>query len=224
MNQTMKQPATTQRKAGHAGAPQHRWASTGPGFERFKRALDVVVALLVLVLISPLLAVSALWIKLCDGGPVFYRQWRVGRDGWLFRLYKLRTMSLNAEQDGQARFAQDADPRILPGCTWMRKSHIDELPQLWNILKGQMSLVGPRPERPEIIENLRRAIPKIERRLVAKPGLTGLAQVRNGYSFDTAGARKKLACDLKYLRRRGVVQEFRLLMATVPKVWDQAAM
>ena len=104
----------------------------------------------------------------------------------------------------------------------MRRSHADELPQLWNILRGEMSLIGPRPERPEVITNLREQLPAIERRLAVRPGLTGLAQVRNGYSNDLAGTRRKLAMDLRYLRRPSIVQELRLLLATVPKVWDHA--
>ncbi len=199
-------------------------SATSAGFEAFKRVLDVIGAVVGLVFAAPLLVLAAVWIKVADGGPVFYYQWRVGHNGWLFRLYKLRTMATDAESDGQARFAQGDDPRILRGCAWMRKSHLDELPQLWNILKGQMSLIGPRPERPEILERLRQSMPKIERRLVAKPGLTGLAQIRNGYTTDTKGARKKLAYDLQYLRHRSVGRELQLLLATVPKVWDQAAM
>lgn len=197
---------------------------TGIRFEWPKRSMDIVASLVGLVLGAPVIAISAAWIKWVDGGPVFYRQWRVGRNGWLFRLYKLRTMTTDAEHDGLARFARGGDPRILPGCAWMRKSHVDELPQLWNILKGHMSLVGPRPERPEIFEILRRSMPKIEQRLDAKPGLTGLAQVRNGYTNDTTGARRKLAYDLRYLRRRSLWRDLHLLMATVPKIWDQSAM
>ena len=193
------------------------------GFDRFKRLFDIVGSIASLMVFSPILAFAVVWIKLIDGGPAFYQQWRVGCDGWLFRLYKLRTMTIDAESDGQARFAHGGDPRILPGCRWIRKSHVDELPQLWNIFKGQMSLVGPRPERPEIIESLRQTMPKIERRLMTKPGLTGLAQVCNGYTNDTQGARKKLAYDLRYLRRRGVWQEIQLLLATIPKVWDRMA-
>ena len=195
----------------------------GIGFERVKRAFDVVAASLGLVLCFPLILAASAWIRFVDGGPAFYRQWRVGRNGWLFRLFKLRTMSANAEPDGVARFAQDRDPRILPGCAWMRKSHLDELPQLWNVLRGQMSLVGPRPERPEIINALGRTLPGIERRLAGKPGLTGLAQVANGYTNDAAGMRRKLANDLVYLRNRTLWNEVRLVIATIPKVWDRTA-
>lgn len=221
MNQRVTQPETpgpkraTPRPANGSAARWSDWP---------KRWMDIAVSLVGLVLCAPVVAISAAWVKFVDGGPVFYHQWRVGRHGWLFRLYKLRTMTTDAESDGLARFARGGDPRILPGCAWMRKSHVDELPQLWNILLGHMSLVGPRPERPEIFEVLRCSMPKIERRLAAKPGLTGLAQVRNGYTNDTLGARKKLAYDLRYLRRRSLRGDLRLLLATVPKVWDQSAM
>ena len=192
-------------------------------FACFKRCLDVVSGMVGLVLCAPLLATCALWIRLVDPGPAFYRQWRVGRDGWLFQINKLRTMSLDAEELG-ARFAQTNDPRVLPGCQWMRRSHVDELPQLWNILRGEMSLVGPRPERPEMLEQLRPMIPRIDRRHTWRPGLTGLAQVVNGYTNDLSGTRRKLACDLKYLRRPSALGEIKLLLRTATKLWDPSAM
>ncbi len=196
----------------------------GLGFAMFKRSLDLVGGLAGLLLVAPILLACTAWIKCIDGGPVFYSQWRVGRDGWLFRIYKLRTMSLAAEACGDARFARSGDPRILRGCHWMRRSHIDELPQLINILLGQMSLVGPRPERPEIMEQLRRDIPGIDKRLATRPGLTGLAQVRNGYTNDVKGTRRKLAYDLQYLRTRSIRNELALILRTLPCVWDQAAL
>jgi lipopolysaccharide/colanic/teichoic acid biosynthesis glycosyltransferase len=180
------------------------------------------MALLGMLLLSPVILLCAAWIKAVDGGPVLYRQWRVGRDGWLFNIYKFRTMSQDAESGGVC-FATDSDPRVLAGCKWMRKSHADELPQLVNILLGQMSLVGPRPERPEIIEQFRGEMPGIERRLAALPGLTGLAQVRNGYSNDLAGMRRKLAYDLRYLRSRSMTQDVTLILETIPRVWDPTA-
>ncbi len=192
-------------------------------FERGKRLIDVMAAGVGLLLCMPVMLACAVWIKLCDRGPVFYSQWRVGRDGLLFRIHKLRTMRTDAERQG-IRWASQGDSRILPGCNWMRRSHVDELPQLWNILRGDMSLVGPRPERPEMIEQLRPHIPRIEKRLAATPGLTGLAQVRNGYTNDIAGARRKQVYDLQYLRRRSLRQDLRLILATVPRVWDQAAL
>lgn len=191
-------------------------------FRLAKRAMDIAGALAGLLLASPVLLLCAIWIKAVDRGPVFYHQWRVGQDGWLFKIIKLRTMGLQAERDG-AQFARQGDPRILPGCAWMRISHVDELPQLWNILIGQMSLVGPRPERPEMFERLRDDIPELERRLAGPPGLTGLAQIRNGYSNDVKGVRRKLAYDLFYLNHRSILQELRLLAWTLPRFWDRRA-
>lgn len=187
-----------------------------------KRTLDVTFALAAMVVALPVMAVCAAWIKLADRGPVLYRQWRVGRDGWLFEVYKLRTMRQDAESRG-VRFAQACDSRVLPGCGWMRRSHVDELPQLFNVLRGEMSLVGPRPERPEVIEQLRADLPNFESRLAGVPGITGLAQVRNGYSNDVNGMKRKLDYDLEYLRRRSVLTDVRLLLETIPKLWDRAA-
>ena len=197
--------------------------SPGPLFEAFKRAIDITAAVCGVVVLGPLLIGCAVWIKLVDGGPVFYSQWRVGTDGWLFKIYKFRTMRIDAEKGG-AQWAAQSDPRVLRGCNWMRRSHVDELPQLWNILIGEMSLVGPRPERPEMTEELRKEIPGIEKRLAGRPGLTGLAQVRHGYTNDIAGARQKIAYDLRYLRSRSVSEDLRLVLQTVPKVWDRAAL
>lgn len=198
--------------------------SPGALFEVTKRLMDIGGSAVGLLVLLPLLAFCAVWIRLVDGGPVFYSQWRVGTDGWLFKIYKFRTMGMNAEKPGSAQWAAKSDPRVLWGCNWMRRSHVDELPQLWNILKGDMSLVGPRPERPEMVEQLRKDIPAIELRLAGRPGLTGLAQVKHGYTNDLAGARRKVAFDLRYLRRRSVLSDLKLLLATFPKVWDQAAL
>jgi len=188
-----------------------------------KRVVDVAGAAVGGVLAAPVMLACIVWIKLVDPGPALYSQWRVGHRGRLFRIYKLRTMRRDAEAGG-IQYARANDLRILPGCQWMRRSHIDELPQLWNIMLGQMSLVGPRPERPEMLERLRPMIPRIDRRLVGRPGLTGLAQVINGYTNDVAGARAKTACDLRYLRNRSLFGEFKLLLRTIGKLWDPAAM
>lgn len=195
----------------------------GVAFELAKRLIDIAGSFAAGVACLPVLIFCALWIKAMDGGPVLYTQWRVGQDGWLFRIYKFRTMTQNAEAAG-IQWAQRQDPRVLRGCSWMRRSHVDELPQLWNILIGDMSLVGPRPERPEMTEQLRRDIPRIERRLAARPGLTGLAQLRNGYTNDIAGSRRKIAWDLRYLRQRTITGDVLLMLQTIPKFWDKAAL
>lgn len=197
-------------------------ASPGRGFEIAKRVVDLLGALLALIVFSPFLILSAMWVKYSDGGPVFYRQWRVGRDGKLFKIWKLRTMRTDAEKNGP-QFATDNDPRIIPGCGWMRTSHIDELPQLLNIVRGEMSLVGPRPERPEFIEELRTQLPGVDRRLAGTPGLTGLAQVVNGYTNDLDGMKRKLDLDLRYLEQRSISLDIRLILKTFPRFWDRSA-
>jgi len=206
----------------HLSQPAPLDGEPGLAFEATKRTMDVLLSLAALAWALPVMALCAAWVKLLDGGPVLYRQWRVGRDGWLFEVYKLRTMRQDAEAGG-VRFAEAGDARVLPGCGWMRRSHVDELPQIFNVLRGEMSLVGPRPERPEVIERLRVDLPQFENRLAATPGITGLAQVRNGYSNDAHGMKRKLAYDLEYLRGRSVLGDVRLLLATVPKLWDRGA-
>jgi len=189
----------------------------------FKRCVDVGLGALVSLCTMPLIVACVLIVKLSDPGPALYYQWRVGRNGRMFRIFKLRTMYRDAERSTGAIFASTTDPRVIPWCRWMRRSHVDELPQLWNILRGEMSLVGPRPERPEIINELARQLPRFERRLAVTPGLTGLAQIRNGYTNDVTGAQKKLNYDLIYIRRMNWFNELKLLLGTVPKIWDRAA-
>ncbi|MEM1355935.1 MAG: sugar transferase [Planctomycetota bacterium] len=203
-----------------SGDPSLR--SPGLAFELVKRAIDLGGALFALLLLGPILLGCGLWIRWADGGPVFYRQWRVGRDGKLFRIWKLRTMRVNAEAGG-AQFAQDNDPRVIRGCRWIRKSHLDELPQLLNIIRGEMTLVGPRPERPELMEQMAVELPGLHRRLLGTPGLTGLAQVRNGYTNDLAGMQRKLDLDLQYLRERSIWLDLRLIAKTLPHFWDRHA-
>lgn len=212
--------ARTNQKNQNPGADRH----TVPfGTACFKRTLDVVLGGAALLVAAPLILSCLIIVKLIDPGPAMYCQWRVGRNGRMFRIYKLRTMWLDAEHDSGAVFASAVDDRVLPACRWMRRSHVDELPQLWNILRGEMSLVGPRPERPEIIDALIEKLPRFEQRLAVPPGLTGLAQICNGYTNDVAGARKKLSYDLLYIRQISWINELKLLAGTVPKLWDRAA-
>ena len=183
-------------------------------YTRFtKRTFDVLVASMLLVLTAPLLAAFALAIKL-TGGPVLYRQARVGEGGRRFTMYKLRTMTSDAERDGAA-FAHEEDPRVTRFGCFLRRSHIDELPQLWNVLKGEMSVVGPRPERPEFIEMIEAAVPFWNRRLLVKPGITGWAQVRCGYASDCEDMETKLSYDLWYLRNRSLIVDLAVCMLTV---------
>jgi lipopolysaccharide/colanic/teichoic acid biosynthesis glycosyltransferase len=188
-----------------------------------KRLLDVIGGATALLITAPLVACAAAFILVMDGRPILYTQWRVGRGGRLFRIYKLRTMRRDAERWGGVKFAGGGDSRVIRRCRWIRCSHVDELPQLWNILKGDMSLVGPRPERPEIISDLRRLLERFEDRLLMKPGLTGLAQVRAGYANTTAALRRKLRYDLLYIRRWSWAFDLKLILLTLLCIWDSHA-
>jgi len=138
-------------------------------------------------------------------------------------MYKLRTMSLGAEEDTGPTWALEDDPRVLPYCRWVRRSHLDELPQLINVFKGEMSLVGPRPERPEIMAQLEKALPGVRSRLVIRPGITGLAQIRNGYDKTMESVRYKLDADMEYITDQRWQLEILILAATLPKFYDKTA-
>ncbi len=188
-----------------------------------KRIMDVVLGGLSLILLFPVMVICAVVIKLSSKGPVLYKQVRVGKDGTLFKMYKLRTMYDDAEARTGAVWASDNDPRVVWTCRWMRRGHFDELPQLVNVLKGEMSLIGPRPERPEIMAKLENIFPNIHRRLSVKPGITGLAQVRNGYDKTIESTKLKLDRDFEYIRDRGWGLDLRILVATLPKFYDKSA-
>jgi lipopolysaccharide/colanic/teichoic acid biosynthesis glycosyltransferase len=193
-------------------------------FRIFKELIDIVGGAIAMVLFLPVILLCALLIKLADpAGPVLYRQVRVGLNGRLFTMYKLRTMYVSAEAHGRAVWAELDDPRVIPVCRWMRRSHLDELPQLFNILCGEMSLVGPRPERPELFEELSHQLPDFDQRLAVKPGLTGLAQIKNGYDTDMESVRRKLEYDLMYIDNMSLSMELKLLIATFAKFHDQGS-
>jgi len=193
------------------------------GYERMKRALDIAGGAAGLILATPIFLLAFVWIRVVDPGPALYCQWRVRHGGRLFRMYKLRTMRLDAERGPGTAFARRRDPRILPGCRWMRRTHVDELPQLWNILRGEMSLVGPRPERPEVAYEINPRLRSFAKRTAVRPGLTGLAQVRAGYANDLSGHRDKLRYDLLYIRRRSVWTDLGLMLGSAAKLWDRRA-
>lgn len=193
-------------------------------FGVFKNALDYVGAFIAGIIALPVLILAAIMIKIADPkGPVIYTQIRVGLNGNLFTIYKLRSMYVDAEAKTGAMRAQSSDDRVIPICRWMRKSHVDELPQIYNILRGEMSLVGPRPERPELFKELTKIMPDFEKRLAVKPGLTGLAQIKNGYDVDDDSVKRKLAYDLHYIENMGVRMEFKLLLSTFAMFNDKGA-
>jgi exopolysaccharide biosynthesis polyprenyl glycosylphosphotransferase len=179
-----------------------------------RRARDVVVSLLLLVLTLPLMLVAACLIKLSSPGPVLYRQERVGLHGQVFTLLKFRSMRVDAEANGPC-WAAPRDPRVTRIGRFIRACRIDELPQLFNVLRGEMSMVGPRPERPHFTETLTRVIPDYDERTRVLPGVTGLAQVSYQYGASVADAQAKLAYDLHYLRNQTMLLDLRILAATV---------
>ncbi|HEX4366837.1 MAG TPA: exopolysaccharide biosynthesis polyprenyl glycosylphosphotransferase [Rhodopila sp.] len=180
-----------------------------------KRLCDIVIGGCMLIVLLPVMAITALAIKIDSHGPVFYRQSRVGRFDKTFTLLKFRSMTVDAEANGHPRWAQKQDPRITRIGRIIRATRIDELPQLANILRGEMSLVGPRPERPHFVRQLARAIPMYRQRTYVKPGLTGWAQVNFPYGASVEDAREKLAFDLYYVKNRTIVLDAIILFATI---------
>jgi lipopolysaccharide/colanic/teichoic acid biosynthesis glycosyltransferase len=178
-----------------------------------KRAFDVVMAAIGLLVALPLMAVVAAVVSRSPG-PLLFRQTRLGEGGRPFTILKFRTMVPDAESDGP-QFAAERDPRLIPGGSLLRRAHLDELPQLWNVLRGEMSVVGPRPERPEVASSLEDAVPFWNRRLLVKPGVTGWAQVCCGYVADCAEMADKLAYDLWYLRNQSLLVDIAICLRTV---------
>lgn len=176
-----------------------------------KRTADIVISLTGLVVLSPLLAATAVAVKLYDRGNILYSQVRLTQGGKRFRIYKFRSMRMDSEKDGVARLAEKNDERITPVGKVIRDHHIDELPQLFNILKGEMSMVGPRPERPEIMETYMKELPEFGQRLQVKAGLTGYAQIYGTY-YSTP--REKLQMDMIYLEKASLTEDLKLLAAT----------
>lgn len=202
------------------------WIFFSPGFRMGvtglygKRLFDVAFSLLMLVVAAPLMAVVALASLAESRGrdPVFYHQVRVGQNGRLFRLHKFRSMRVDAEADGVAQWASKSDPRITRLGAVLRMTRLDELPQIVNVLKGHMSLVGPRPERPEFVERLSATIPYYSERHRVKPGVTGWAQLLYPYGSTEEDARRKLEFDLYYVKHAGVVLDLVILLQTVEVV------
>ena len=178
-----------------------------------KRVLDLVGASVGMLLAAPLVPFIVLLVRRTPGS-VIYRQTRVGEGGELFSMYKFRTMEENAEAPGRPVYAEENDPRVTRFGRLLRATHLDELPQLWNVLRGEMSLVGPRPERPEFVRMLERTVPFQARRLLVKPGITGWAQLRCDYASDSESAASRLSYDLWYLRHRNLTVDLAICFKT----------
>jgi lipopolysaccharide/colanic/teichoic acid biosynthesis glycosyltransferase len=224
---------------GAAKAEVMEWARTRP-YDRVKRLVDVAVATAGLLLLSPLFLLLAVAIKLDSRGPVFFRQVRVGRDrrrvnkdlhlfdnvvqldfrrrdayGELFTMVKFRTMRIDAEARTGAVWATENDPRVTRVGRFLRNTRFDELPQLWNVLRGDMSLIGPRPERPEFVVSFNEQIEGYSLRHLVTPGITGLSQVRQGYDRCLDDVRRKVLYDLEYIERRSLSKDLAIVLDTL---------
>jgi lipopolysaccharide/colanic/teichoic acid biosynthesis glycosyltransferase len=214
-----------QHRAAQVVSPQ--WAT---------RALNFTLALLAIISLLPVFVVIAVLVRLTSRGPVFYLQERVGLDrrlpgpgahnhrrsrdlgGAPFTIYKFRTMHVDAEHQSGAVWAQPADPRVTPLGRVLRQYRLDELPQLLNVLKGEMNIVGPRPERPAIFAELRSHIAEYPLRQRAKPGITGLAQINHHYDRSLDDVRTKVTYDLEYIRRQSLREDLRIMLKTIPVI------
>ena len=205
------------------------WMVFAPGFSAttgvqrpIKRVFDVVVGIVLLVLTLPLIVAGALAIIVEDTGPIFYRQERVGLNGRRFKLLKFRSMRTDAEDDGEARWAQTDDARITSVGRFLRRTRIDELPQIYNVLRGHMSLIGPRPERPEFVELLESEIPYYDFRHSVKPGISGWAQINYHYGASIEDAKEKLKYDLYYIKNYSLLLDLLVLLQTIRVViWPE---
>ena len=185
-----------------------KWAT------RIKRFIDLCSAPALTVLTAPLLLAAVLLVKATSAGPAIYSQTRLGRGRRPFTIYKIRSMYHDCERLSGPRWSSGNDPRVTPVGRFLRRSHLDELPQLWNVVRGDMSLVGPRPERPEFITQLEKSLPRYGERLEIRPGLTGIAQVNLPPDVDHESVRRKLTYDLHYVENGGLWLDLRLMIGT----------
>jgi len=184
----------------------------------YKRVTSVLISILGLLVSLPLVPLVALAIKLTSEGPIFYRQKRVGRNGTVFECYKFRTMYADAEADSGPTWASDDDPRVTTVGRLLRMSRLDEIPQLWNVLRGDMSFVGPRPERPEFVERLSQVISHYHLRHIVRPGITGWAQIRYGYGSSVKDAKEKIQYDLFYIKNMSYGLDLLIVFETIKTI------
>jgi lipopolysaccharide/colanic/teichoic acid biosynthesis glycosyltransferase len=208
----------------YPGGLLRRWVREGgpevpvSGYFVVKRAMDCALALALAVVTAPLAGLALVLVRLTSRGPGIYTQRRVGLGGREFTIYKIRTMIDNCESLTGPRWSVPGDPRVTPVGAVLRKLHVDELPQLWNVLRGDMSLIGPRPERPEFVDKLAREIPDYDLRHTLYPGITGLAQVQLPPDTEVGHVEQKLRFDLHYVRHLGLRLDLTILGCTVLKV------
>jgi len=204
--------------------------------EKASRAVNLALGMLALIIVSPLLVLISLVVKMTSRGPILYAQTRVGLDrrwrstlafrerrledlgGQVFTIYKFRTMRVDAERGSGAVWAQENDPRVTKLGKYMRILRLDELPQFWNVVLGDMNIVGPRPERPSIVSRLREDIPEYQYRHRVKPGITGLAQINQNYDASLDDVRSKVGWDLRYITEQGLWSDLRIMLKTVPSI------
>lgn len=185
-------------------------------YAAIKYVAEPFIALLLLMILSPILLLVALFIKLTSPGPVIYSQERIGYQKRIFRIYKFRSMRIDAEMNGPKwASASTTDPHLTPIGGFLRASHLDELPQLWNIVRGELSFIGPRPERPEFVKQLTKAFPLFRLRPLMRPGITGWAQIEQGYVNSIADSRRKLEFDLFYMIKQSPRLDALILFRTV---------
>lgn len=187
-----------------------------PVYDFISRVIDIYLSFVATIFALPFFIIAAVAIKIEDGGPIFYSQKRLGKNGKIFTIYKMRSMKIDAEKNG-AQWAKDEDDRITKVGKFIRKTRIDEIPQLWNIYSGDMKIIGPRPERPELAEEFYKELPEFANRLVIEPGLTGLAQVRGGYDLTPA---EKLVHDMEYVETRCFWLDVKIVFQTIAVVFS----
>lgn len=223
-------------RASRASGPRRATPTTQVVYRRASRAANVLLAAIGLVLTAPIIFATAVLVALSSKGPLFYSQVRVGIDrrnrrsgnshprrrvdfgGKPFRIYKFRTMFVNNAEAKSARWATPDDPRVTPVGRWLRRSRLDELPQLFNVLRGDMNIVGPRPEQPGIFRQLNQQIDGYGNRQRVAPGITGLAQINLDYDQSIDDVRRKVAFDLQYIEQRSVLGDLKIMARTVPVV------
>ena len=185
---------------------------------RVKAWMDRCITAVLMLLAVPLMILVGIAVLVLDGRPIFFRQVRVGKNGDQFKIWKFRTMHRNAEKQTGAVWSCANDYRVTWLGRWLRRAHLDELPQFLNVLKGDMNLIGPRPERPEFVERLAKEVPGYLGRNQVRPGITGLAQLRLGYDESIAGVPRKLDCDMQYISKASFLGDLRLLAKTLPHI------